>query len=76
MHDYVPDFLIRLKDLPNTTIILETKGFDPLAEVKASAAARWVSAVNAEGSYGLWRYEMARNVSSVGQKLTSMQPTV
>ena len=52
MHDYVPDFLVRLKDLPNTTIILETKGFDPLAEVKASAAARWVSAVNAEGSYG------------------------
>ena len=52
MHDYVPDFLVRLKDLPNTTVILETKGFDPLAEVKASAAARWVSAVNAEGSYG------------------------
>ena len=32
MHDYVPDFLVRLKDLPNTTVILETKGFDPLAE--------------------------------------------
>ena len=46
----------------NTTVILETKGFDQLAEVQASAAARWVSAVNAEGSYGIWRYEMARSV--------------
>ncbi len=72
MHDYVPDFLVRLKDLPNTTVILETKGFDPLAEVKASAAARWVSAVNAEGSYGMWRYEMARSVSSVGEKIAGI----
>ena len=55
MHDYVPDFLVRLKDVPGRTIILETKGFDPLAEVKASAAARWVNAVNAEGSHGRWR---------------------
>ncbi len=35
MHDYVPDFLVLLKDVADTTIILETKGFDPLAEVKA-----------------------------------------
>ena len=33
-------------------------GFDPLAEVKASAAARWESAVNAEGSCGFWHYKM------------------
>jgi len=73
MHDYVPDFLVRLKDVPGTTIILETKGFDPLAEVKASAAARWVNAVNAEGSHGRWRYELARNVSSVGEKIGAIQ---
>ena len=66
-----PDCLVRLKDLLNTTVILETKGLDPLAEVKASAAARWVSAVNAEGSYGMWRYEMARSVSSVGEKIAA-----
>jgi len=74
MHDYVPDFLIRLKDLPDTTVILETKGFDPLAEIKASAAARWVGAVNADGSYGQWRYELARNVSAVGEKITALRP--
>jgi hypothetical protein len=68
----VPDFLVRLKDMPRTTIILETKRFDPLADLKASAAARWVSAVNAEQSYGLWRYELARNVSSVSEKIAAV----
>jgi type III restriction enzyme len=73
-HEYRPDFLIRLKSLPGTTIILETKGFDPLAEVKASAASRWVNAVNAEGSHGTWRYELARSVSSVGAKISALTP--
>lgn len=63
---------MRLQDLPDTTIILETKGFDLLADVKASAAARWVDAVNADGIHGRWRYELARNVSSVGEKLSSV----
>lgn len=72
MHDYVPDFLVRLHDVPEATIILETKGFDLLAEVKASAAARWVNAVNADGSHGQWRYELARSVSSVGEKLNAI----
>jgi type III restriction enzyme len=72
MHDYIPDFLVRLNDKPNTTLILETKGFDPLAEVKASAAARWVSAVNAEGSYGIWQYEIVRSVSAVGERIAAI----
>ena len=46
-HDYVPDFIIRLKTTPTINLVLETKGFDDLAEVKAAAAQRWVSAVNA-----------------------------
>lgn len=69
MHDYVPDFLVRLKDVPDTTVIVETKGFDLLTEIKASAAARWVNAVNAEGSHGCWHYCLARNVSQVGATL-------
>jgi type III restriction enzyme len=69
IHDYVPDFLVRLKDLPDTTIIIETKGFDPLADMKASAAARWVNAVNADGTYGKWQYKLARSVSAVGEIL-------
>ena len=35
-------------------MILETKGYDPLEEVKRAAAQRWVAAVNADGTYGRW----------------------
>jgi len=58
-HDYVPDFLLRLKGKSRVHLILETKGYDPLAQVKAQAAQRWVAAVNAEGQYGRWHYAVA-----------------
>ena len=64
-HDYTPDFIVRLKDEQKTHLILETKGWDPLAEVKIAAANRWVAAVNADGSFGVWRYEIARKVDEV-----------
>ena len=37
-HDYYPDFIIRLASEPACHLILETKGFDPLEEVKKAAA--------------------------------------
>lgn len=49
MHEYVPHFLIQLHDLPGVTLILETKGYDPLADVKKRAAERWVAAVDDAG---------------------------
>ena len=52
MHDYMPDFIIRLKTEPPVHLILETKGYDPLEEVKKAAAERWVDAVNADGTTG------------------------
>ncbi len=42
MHDYVPDFLVRLAAPERTMLILETKGYDPLKEVKQAAALRLV----------------------------------
>jgi type III restriction enzyme len=66
MHDYVPDFIVRLKTDPPMHLILETKGFDPLGEVKRQAAARWVAAVNAEGSFGRWAYAVAKKPTEVG----------
>ena len=68
-HDYLPDFIIRLKGEPARHLILETKGFDPLAEVKAQAAQRWVEAVNAEGSFGKWQYVIAREPGEVGRNI-------
>ncbi|WHZ21912.1 MAG: Type III restriction-modification enzyme, helicase subunit [Nitrospira sp.] len=65
MHDYVPDFLVRLKAEPASHLILETKGYDPLEEVKRAAAERWVAAVNAEGTYGTWVYRVVKQVSDI-----------
>jgi type III restriction enzyme len=56
---------VRLTTDPVAFLILETKGFDPLAEVKAAAAERWVAAVNADGQYGRWRFGMARSLAAV-----------
>jgi len=67
MHDYIPDFLVKLKSNPNLTLILETKGYDPLAEVKRQAAERWASAVSAEGSYGKWKYVMVKDPSEISE---------
>jgi len=64
-HDYMPDFLVRLREGENATLILETKGFDPLKEVKQSAAERWVAAVNADGAHGRWCYRVISKASEV-----------
>lgn len=65
MHDYVPDFIIRLKSKQPQYFILEIKGYDPTEEVKRAAAERWVAAVNADGAYGRWQYGVAKKVSDV-----------
>ncbi|MBA3342833.1 MAG: hypothetical protein H0T48_13485 [Gemmatimonadaceae bacterium] len=68
MHDFMPDFIVRVRatngDGP-TNLILETKGYDELREVKEAAALRWVDAVNADGRFGEWRFRMADNVADV-----------
>jgi type III restriction enzyme len=72
MHDYLPDFLVRLKTEAVTHFILETKGYDPLDEVKRAAAERWVAAVNADGTYGRWCYAVARKPAEVNGLLAAM----
>jgi type III restriction enzyme len=73
MHDYEPDFIIRLKVDPPLNVILETKGYDPLKDVKRQAAERWVAAVNADGRHGRWSYELvAEKVTDVTAKLTAV----
>jgi type III restriction enzyme len=62
-HDYIPDFIVRLDN--GAHLILETKGHDPLEEVKAAAAQRWCDAVNADGSFGEWRYAVAHDPAEV-----------
>lgn len=54
-----------MKSDPPVHLILETKGFDPLEEIKVGAAKRWVAAVNADGSYGRWRYELTKRIADI-----------
>jgi type III restriction enzyme len=68
-HEYVPDFILRLGGQPAVHLILETKGFDELAEIKAQAAQRWVNAINADGRFGTWRYTIVRDLKEVGMKI-------
>ncbi len=65
----VPDFLIRLQSEGKevSTLILETKGYDPLEEVKSAAAQRWVHSVNADWQYGQWAYRIVHKVTDIDQ---------
>ena len=64
-HEYLPDFIVRLNGGEARYLILETKGYDPLTEVKSQAAHRWVRAVNADGSFGSWDYAVVSEFSKV-----------
>ena len=66
-HDYLPDFIVRLARDGEHYLILETKGYDPLEEVKTQAAHRWVQAVNSDGSYGRWGYAVVHDMGKVGE---------
>ena len=64
-HEYLPDFIVRLAGDDARFVILETKGYDPLADVKRAAAERWVSAVNADASWGHWTYRLTYQPADV-----------
>jgi len=72
MHDYMPDFIIRLKTDPPVHLILETKGYDPLEATKAAAAKRWVDAVNSDGTYGQWGYVLVHKTTEVAEAITQV----
>ena len=71
MHDYYPDFIVQMKCKRPSFVILETKGYDALEDVKRAAAERWVNAVNAEGSYGRWHYVVVKEIPKAGMALDS-----
>ncbi len=68
-HDYEPDFIVRLKGTPCVYLILETKGYDPRKQEKLAAAERWVSAVNADESFGRWCFHMVDKVEGIDSAL-------
>jgi type III restriction enzyme len=64
-HDYLPDFVVRLKGESELSLVLETKGFDPLEEVKAQAARRWTDAINADGQFGRWAFAIVHKPEEI-----------
>jgi len=67
---YIPDFLVRLDN--GTTLILEGKGRATSRDAsKASAAQRWVAAVNADGRWGHWSYHVAYAPGDVAAALAA-----
>ena len=64
-HEYIPDFIVRLVGDEQRFLVLETKGYDPLEEVKTQAAHRWIRAVNAAGEFGIWKYAVVHNLADV-----------
>ena len=51
-------------------MLLETKGYDPLKEVKKAAAERWVNAVNADAKSGRWQFGMVEHPTEVSGVLS------
>ena len=58
VRSYRPDFLARL--VSGETLIVETKGQqDDVTDAKHAAMREWVAAVNEDGRFGRWRFEVA-----------------
>lgn len=64
LHDYWPDFLIKLKN--NVTLVLEIKGVDDNQnKEKRRYLAEWIDVVNEDGRYGTWTWDVAFHPSEV-----------
>ena len=64
MHNYIPDYIIRLRldDISEINVILEIKGFeDEQDRAKKAAAQRWIEAVNNHGGFGKWALRECRS---------------
>jgi type III restriction enzyme len=67
---YRPDFVVRLDS--GLIVLLEGKGdADEKDDAKATAARRWVEAVNAWGGLGTWRHQLCYDASTLADELSS-----
>ena len=62
-HRYQPDFIVVLD--AGLKLILEVKGQPRDADIKTKAALRWVNAVNRDGRFGRWAYEIVYHPTEV-----------
>jgi len=63
-HEYYPDFIIKLKN--NVMLVLEVKGQDDdQNRTKRRYLKEWTDAINENGSYGTWSYDVAFHQTEV-----------
>lgn len=68
IHKYYPDFLIKLKN--GTTLVLEVKGKDDQQNrTKREYLKEWVEAVNADGRFGKWNWDVSFRTSDIKDKI-------
>lgn len=64
IHNYYPDFLIKLKN--GKMLVLEVKGKDDQKnKTKRQYLDEWCRAVNAEGSFGKWEWDVSFRTSDI-----------
>lgn len=64
VHKYLPDFIIRLKN--GLMLILEIKGYDtPKDKTKRRYLDEWVNAINEDGRFSKWTWDVAFAQSDV-----------
>ena len=68
-HDYMPDFIVRLAGAADRFVIFETKGHDERLDEKRTAADRWVAAINRDGRFGRWYYQMLRDRARIADEI-------
>jgi type III restriction enzyme len=74
-HNYLPDYLIRLRrrDSSELNLILEVKGFETEADrQKQVAAQRWERAVNHHGGFGRWELGVCRDPRRLNELLAAL----
>jgi len=74
-HEYIPDFFVKLKSVEERYLLLETKGYDPLKDIKKAAAERWCAAMNAHGGFGKWIYRVIDRPEKVSDVLSTFTRT-
>ena len=78
LHEYWPDYLIRLKN--GITLVLEIKGKDSEQnKAKRDALKEWIEAVNEDGKFGTWSWDVAfdpAEVRPIIQKHSDIIPSI
>jgi type III restriction enzyme len=78
LHEYWPDYLVRLKN--GVTLVLEIKGEDSEQnKAKRESLKEWIEAVNEDGKYGSWSWDVAfdpADVRSILKKHNETIPTI